>query len=97
MVIVTAMGQSNDRTVSGSVRVGVEGQRGGRTARLDLREVAVDRVAQLSYQFQYFENIEQELTPPPGFTPERVTVQVKPLGGKGDGVIQSILWPAVGS
>jgi hypothetical protein len=76
-------------TVSGTVAITVEGARGGRLARLPQPE--------RGYSFQYFENIEQELTPPPEFTPERVTVQIKPLGGKGEGVIQSILWPAVGS
>ena len=75
--------------VSGTVTITVEGARGGRLARLPQPE--------RGYSFQYFENIEQELTPPPGFTPERVTVQIKPLGGKGEGVIQSILWPAEGS
>ena len=81
-----------DRTVSGSVRVGVEGQRGGRTARLDLREVAVDRVAQLSYQFQYFENIEVEIALPGGFSPERVVVDVRPAGRNVPPAAQTVLW-----
>ena len=76
-------------TVSGAVVITLEGSREGRLARVPQPE--------RGYSFQYFENIEQELTPPPGFTPERVTVQVKSLGGKGDGVIQSILWPVGGS
>ncbi|MBU3673264.1 MAG: hypothetical protein FGM43_12035 [Sinobacteraceae bacterium] len=75
--------------VSGTIVITLEGSRGGRLARLPEPE--------RGYSFQYLENVEQELTPPSGFTPERVTVQIKPLGGKGEGVIQSILWPAVGS
>ena len=74
-----------DRTVSGSVRVGVEGQRGGRTARLD-------RVAQLSYQFQYFENIEVEIALPGGFSPERVVVDVRPAGRNVPPAAQTVLW-----
>ena len=81
-----------DRTVAGSVRVGVEGQRGGRTVRLDLREVTAQRVAQLPYRFQYFENIEVELVLPNGFSPERVVVDVRPAGRNVPPAAQTVLW-----
>jgi len=81
-----------DRTVAGSVRVGVEGQRGGRTVRLDLREVTAQRVAQLLYRFQYFENIEVELVLPNGFSPERVVVDVRPAGRNVPPAAQTVLW-----
>jgi len=81
-----------DRTVAGSVRVGIEGQRGGRTARLDLREVTAQRVAQLSYRFQYFENIEVEIVLPNGFSPERVVVDVRPAGRNVPPAAQTVLW-----
>jgi len=81
-----------DRTVAGSVRVGIEGQRGGRTARLDLREVTAQRVAQLSYRFQYFENIEVEIALPSGFSPERVVVDVRPAGRNVPPAAQTVLW-----
>jgi hypothetical protein len=79
-----------DRTVAGSVRVGVEGQRGGRTVRLDLREVTAQRVAQLPYRFQYFENM--ELVLPNGFSPERVVVDVRPAGRNVPPAAQTVLW-----
>lgn len=81
-----------DRTVAGSVRVGIEGQRGGRTVRLDLREVTAQRVAQLSYRFQYFENIEVEIVLPNGFSPERVVVDVRPAGRNVPPAAQTVLW-----
>ena len=81
-----------DRTGAGSVRVGIEGQRGGRTARLDLREVTAQRVAQLSYRFQYFENIEVEIALPSGFSPERVVVDVRPAGRNVPPAAQTVLW-----
>jgi hypothetical protein len=81
-----------DRTVAGSVRVGVEGQRGGRTVRLDLREVTAQRVAQLPYRFQYFENIEVEIVLPNGFSPERVVVDVRPAGRNVPPAAQTVLW-----
>ena len=81
-----------DRTVAGSVRVGIEGQRGGRTVRLDLREVTAQRVAQLPYRFQYFENIEVEIVLPNGFSPERVVVDVRPAGRNVPPAAQTVLW-----
>jgi hypothetical protein len=81
-----------DRTVAGSVRVGVEGPRGGRTVRLDLREVTAQRVAQLPYRFQYFENIEVEIVLPNGFSPERVVVDVRPAGRNVPPAAQTVLW-----
>ena len=81
-----------DRTVAGNVRVGVEGQRGGRTVRLDLREVTAQRVAQLPYRFQYFENIEVEIVLPNGFSPERVVVDVRPAGRNVPPAAQTVLW-----
>jgi hypothetical protein len=81
-----------DRSVAGSVRVTVEGQRGGRAARLDLREVTGGRSPQLSYRFQYFENLEIELTLPAGFSPERVVVEVRSAGRNVPPVTQTLLW-----
>jgi hypothetical protein len=72
--------------------VGVEGQRGGRTVRLDLREVTAQRVAQLPYRFQYFENIEVEIVLPNGFSPERVVVDVRPAGRNVPPAAQTVLW-----
>jgi hypothetical protein len=90
--IALAQPSRPDRTVAGSVRVGVEGQRGGRTVRLDLREVTAQRVAQLPYRFQYFENIEVEIVLPNGFSPERVVVDVRPAGRNVPPAAQTVLW-----
>ena len=81
-----------DRTVSGSVRVSIEGRRGGRAARLDLREVTPGRSEPLTYRFQYFENLEAELVLPAGFSPERVVVEVRPAGRNVPPVTQTLLW-----
>ena len=52
----------------------------------------MDRVAQLSYQFQYFENIEVEFALPGGFSPERVVVDVRPAGRNVPPAAQTVLW-----
>ena len=81
-----------DRSVSGSVGVTVEGQRGGRAARLDLRETTAARSPRLSYRFQYFENLEVELTLPAGFSPERVVIEVRSATRNVPPVTQTLLW-----
>ena len=85
-----------DREVTGSVRVAVEGQRNGRPARLELREVSPARAAQLTYRFLYFENLEQELALPAGFQPERVLVEVRPSERGAAPVTRTLLWAVDG-
>jgi hypothetical protein len=79
-------------SVSGTVRVGIEGRRGGRAVRLDLREVDPARTERLTYRFQYFQNLETELLLPAGFTPERVVVEIRPAGRNVSPVTQTVLW-----
>lgn len=81
-----------EREVTGSVRITVEGQRNGRPARLELREVSPARDAQLTYRFLYFENLEQELALPTGFQPERVLVEVRPAERGAATVTRTLLW-----
>lgn len=72
-------------TVSGVVRLTLEGLRNGLVTRTSIGEI--------SYDFRYFQNIEQELSVPPGVSPERVSVEVRPGGGRSRPVVQSVPWP----
>lgn len=85
-----------EREVAGAVRVTIEGQRNGRLARLELREVSPSRAAQLTYRFLYFENLEQELALPAGFQPERVLVEVRPSERGAAPVTRTLLWAVDG-
>jgi hypothetical protein len=85
-----------EREVTGSVRITVEGQRNGRLARLELREVSPSQTAQLTYRFLYFENLEQELALPSGFRPERVLVEVRPSERGAAPVTRTLLWAVDG-
>lgn len=72
-------------TVSGQVKVVLEGLQGGRVRRLTLLEIP--------YSFRYFENIERELVVPSGVTAERVEIEVRPAGRGARPVVQSLPWP----
>lgn len=72
-------------TVSGTVKVVLEGLQGGRTVRVPLFEIP--------YSFRYFENIERELVLPRAVTAERLTVEATPAGRGARPVVQSLPWP----
>ena len=72
-------------TVSGTVKVVLEGLQGTLAVRLALFEIP--------YSFRYFENIERELVLPRGVTPERLAVEVAPAGRGARPVVQSLPWP----
>lgn len=74
-------------TVSGTVRLFLEGVRSGRPVRL--------QIAEIPFSFRYFENIERELSAPPGVIPERLTVELRSGGGRAEPVVQSVPWAQV--
>jgi hypothetical protein len=67
-----------EETVSGSVVIALDGERAGSAASVDLAAVSDARSKQIPFSFRYFTNIEQPITLPADFKPERVTVEVRP-------------------
>jgi hypothetical protein len=45
---------------------------------VDLSSTSDDKVKQLNFNFRYYANIEQPITLPADFKPERVTIEVRP-------------------
>lgn len=73
-----------DSTVVGTLSLRVDGQ-GGTAPSLDL-----------PFSFRFFQNFDPEVTLPPGFAPERVTIELRP-GRKGARpTTQSWLWSVEG-
>lgn len=81
-----------DRVVTGSVSVTLEGQRAGRSGRLDLAALTGGRLRQLDYSFRYFENLAPELRVPAGFVPERLVVEVRSSRREVAPVTRTVLW-----
>jgi hypothetical protein len=63
--------------VSGSLAVTAEGVRNEKAGSLDLAALTGGKVREMRYSFRYFQNFEQEIAIPSGFTPERLTVEVR--------------------
>lgn len=67
---------------AGTLAVSIDGERAGAAASADLATLTGGKVKELSYSFRYFTNVEQSVTMPLGFKPERVTIEIRP-GRKG--------------
>lgn len=78
--------------VTGSLALTAEGSNDGKARMLDLGALTGGKVRELPFTFRYFQNFEQEIAIPAGFTPERVTVEVR-SGKKGiSPVTQTFPW-----
>jgi hypothetical protein len=78
--------------VTGSLALTAEGTSDGKAGMLDLGALTGGKVRELPFTFRYFQNFEQEIAIPAGFTPERLTVEVR-SGKKGiSPVTQTFPW-----
>lgn len=82
----------SDRSVDGVVTARVEGEREGGPLALDLAALTADKRAEIPFSFRYFENIDPEITLPEGFSPERVTIEVRSAKKGVAPVSQSLAW-----
>jgi hypothetical protein len=82
-----------DDVVTGSLALTAEGAKQGQAGgMLDMGALTGGKVRELPFTFRYFQNFEQEITMPAGFTPERLTVEVR-SGKKGiSPVTQTFPW-----
>jgi cell division protein FtsB len=94
LVLVQAI--VHNRRATGSVKVVLEGMRGGQTVSMDLTDLVVDRHAyDTTYEFRYFQGLETDFVVPAGFEPQRVTVEISPTEPRGDRSTQSFDWSPV--
>jgi uncharacterized protein DUF6776 len=78
--------------VTGSLALTAEGAREGKPGMVDLAALTAGKVRELPFTFRYFQNFEQEITLPAGFTPERVTVEVRSAKKGISPVTQTFPW-----
>jgi hypothetical protein len=76
LVLVQAM--KHDRKVSGDVSLSVLGSQDGVETTYALAQLLPDEAdSGWVFSFRYFQNFERQLVLPDGFTPERITVEVR--------------------
>jgi hypothetical protein len=81
-----------DAEALGTLQLTVEGSSEGTPKTLDLTALTGGRLHELRYNFRYLENIEQELTLPPAFKPERLAVQVLSSRHDVEPLSQTFIW-----
>jgi hypothetical protein len=85
--------QRPEEAISGTLAVTVDGTRDGAAASADLAALTGGK-AELAFSFRYFAAIEQQVTLPAGFSPEHVTIEIRP-GRKGVAPYrQTFVWSA---
>lgn len=93
LVLVQAAAKQ-DRKITGTVTMSVEGARDGVFVSYDVADLISGSEAEQSFgfSFRYFQNFERQLVLPTGFVPQRVNVEVSPKGRTAEVIKQSFDW-----
>jgi hypothetical protein len=81
-----------DADVQGTVQVSVDGTSGTTARTLDLAALTGGRLHELRFAFRYLQDLDQPLTFPPGFKPERLAVEVQSNRKDVAPLSQTFLW-----
>ena len=81
-----------DATVSGVVVLSVDGEVDGKPGRADFATLSGGKRREIPFTFRYLENIEEEITMPPGMKPEQLLVEVRSNRRGSAPVQQSYVW-----
>jgi hypothetical protein len=83
-----------DSVVSGVVVLSVDGEVDGKPGRADFATLSGGKRREIPFTFRYLENIEEEITMPPGMKPEQLLVEVRSNRRGSTPVQQSYVWSA---
>ena len=81
-----------DTVVSGVVVLSVDGEIDGKPGRADFATLSGGKRREIPFTFRYLENIEEEITMPPGMKPEQLLVEVRSSRRGSAPVQQSYVW-----
>lgn len=80
--------------VNGTIGITVEGSKDGMPVSFELAQLTHDKLQELRFNFRYLQTLDQDVTLPADFKPERTTVEVR-INRKGvQPTRQSFLWTA---
>jgi len=91
--LVLVQSLKHDRKVSGDVSLSIAGEQGGAETTYEypqlLRE---DEDAAWPFSFRYFQDFDREIVLPDGFTPERITIEVRSKTRSISSIEESYSW-----
>jgi hypothetical protein len=79
-------------SISGTITVSIDGDRAGTATSLDLAAVAGIQRGSLPFSFRFYANMDQLVTLPADFKPQRVTVEVRPARSGVTPYRQTYVW-----
>jgi hypothetical protein len=81
-----------DSVVSGVVVLSVDGEVDGKPGRADFATLSGGKRREIPFTFRYLENIEEEITMPPGMKPQQLLVEVRSNRRGSAPVQQAYVW-----
>ena len=81
-----------DGDAAGVVHVSLEGSEGGAAQSLDLMQLTGGRLREFRYSFRYLQSLDEELSIPPSFKPERLVIEVQSSRHDVAPLSQTFLW-----
>ena len=91
--LVLVQSLKHDRKVSGDVVLSVEGEENGTVASYEYAQLLPsDTDRAWAFSFRYFQDFDREIVLPDGFTPERITIQVRSRTRSIDSIEESFPW-----
>lgn len=91
--LVLVQSLKHDRKVSGDVKLSIAGEEGGAAATYEYAELLPSDTDQSwAFSFRYFQDFDREIVLPDGFTPERITIQVRSKTRSIDSIEESFPW-----
>jgi hypothetical protein len=85
-----------DKEVSGSASIVIDGLQSGKPQSLNFGAISPTRRLSLAYSFRYFEDYDEPVRLPKGFTPTRIGVELHSGKDQGRGFQQAFVWKAQG-
>ena len=91
--LVLVQSLKHDRKVSGDVNLTVEGEQDGAAASYQYSQlVRGDGSDDWPFSFRYFQDFDREIVLPDGFTPERITIEVRSTTRSISSIEESFSW-----
>jgi hypothetical protein len=91
--LVLVQSLKHDRKVSGDVNLTVEGEQGGAAASYEYSQLLRDDGNEnWPFSFRYFQDFDREIVLPDGFTPERITIEVRSKTRSISSIEESFSW-----
>ena len=91
--LVLVQSLKHDRKVSGDVNLVVEGDQGGEATTYEFSQLLRDDAnGSWVFSFRYFQGFDREIVLPDGFTPERITIEVRSKTRSISSIEESFSW-----